>query len=307
MLTFDVDDFINDRSTVALNRILELLQKHDLVALFFITGHVAERLENFPTTLDSLESQEIGYHSSSHSVRPTIFEYCDVDDYEKAYKLSLQRENAHINPLTGDVEGPGGISFLRNLFPRKKVVCFRAPGLCWTPPNLEALATLGIKFDFSAFISSKPVFHKGITFYPYPLFLRPNRWLTPKILRNSILRGFTVVTFHSSAFANKISWDSIYYRGNPKRLSGVPSLSNEEKKFALREFETLLKQLRILQGSGLIEIAWRTERASTGMEKGKMDIELCYKKSVEWALTYFNFRPKLIHYQFLKYFRSKIC
>lgn len=46
ILTFDVEDFINSRSMDALHRILRLLRKYDIRALFLITGHAAERLSN---------------------------------------------------------------------------------------------------------------------------------------------------------------------------------------------------------------------------------------------------------------------
>ena len=65
----------------------------------------------YPELLDLLEKHEIGYHSSSHSVHPTIFEFTDVAKYDKAYQTSILRETSHINPLTGKIEGSGGILF----------------------------------------------------------------------------------------------------------------------------------------------------------------------------------------------------
>ena len=49
-LTFDTEDFVSENSVLALNRVLELLKKHDLQALFFVTGHMAELLSIFPKT-----------------------------------------------------------------------------------------------------------------------------------------------------------------------------------------------------------------------------------------------------------------
>ena len=119
-LTFDVEDFINEESTNALLLVLGLLEKHDLRGLFFITGHVVEKLRFRSDVLTLLEKHEIGFHSSAHSVRPTIFEYSDVENYEDAYAISLERETSHINPISGEVEGKGGIQALRDLFPSKK-------------------------------------------------------------------------------------------------------------------------------------------------------------------------------------------
>ena len=72
ILSFDVDDCINPNAIIALETILRLLNKYRVTALFFITGHMAERLSNFPKIIDLLNYHDIGFHSSSHSVRPII-------------------------------------------------------------------------------------------------------------------------------------------------------------------------------------------------------------------------------------------
>jgi len=170
LLTFDIEDFINPNAIYALHTLLEMLKKYKIKAIFFITGHMAEKLTNFPDIIDQLKNHEIGFHSSSHSVRPIISEYTDVKSYHQAYSISLERETAHINPLTGIIEGEGGIYLLQDLFRPKKIEAFRAPGMSWTPPHLEALVNLGIKYDFSSNITApEPIRYKGITFYPYTL------------------------------------------------------------------------------------------------------------------------------------------
>ena len=154
ILTFDIEDFINPNAINALCTLLEMLNKYKLKGIFFITGHMAEKLSNFPNILDKIKNHEIGYHSSSHSVRPIIAEYTDVESYDKAYAISLERETARIDPLTGKVKGEGGIFFLQDLFHLKKIKTYRAPGMSWNPPHLEALVDLGIKFDFSSYINT---------------------------------------------------------------------------------------------------------------------------------------------------------
>src|ERR1700690_4116449 len=102
-LTFDTEDFISENSVSSLHFILELMKKHELRGLFFITGHMAEHLFNFPDSVALLNEHQIGFHSSSHSVRPRIFEFTDVRSYQEAYQVSLLRETSHVNPLTGAV------------------------------------------------------------------------------------------------------------------------------------------------------------------------------------------------------------
>ena len=172
LLTFDTENFMSEYSVQGLQLLLEKLEKLDLRGLFFITGQMAEKLKGYQNIVDLLKEHEIGYHSSSHSVHPTIFEFTDVESYKTAYQKSLIRETSHINPLSGEIEGKGGISVLHDLFPKNRIVSYRAPGYCWSPPHTEMLRDLGIKFDFSSRISPVPVCFKGLTFYPFPAVLQ---------------------------------------------------------------------------------------------------------------------------------------
>ena len=304
-LTFDVEDFINDRSVLSLNRILILLSKYDFKALFFITGHMAEMLSNFPKTLDLLTSHEIGYHSSSHSVRPAIFEYTDVPSYKEAYLKSLKRETSHINPLTGEVEGKGGIEVLKELFPKKNIVFFRAPGLCWIPPHFDALVKLGIKFDFSACVSSEPVYYKNATFYPYQIQrfiddfdLRTYRSIFFSLLKNRV----TVLILHPSTLVNQDSWDAIYYEDNPKKLLKIKSKTQERIKSTFLKFELILKFLKLLEKNNLIEVTSEVKESRKYLVASKWVIRKCYQGSMGWASEYFDYKPQFLFSHFLHYF-----
>jgi len=257
LLTFDIEDFINPNAINAIRIVLEMLKKHRLKAIFFITGHMAEKLSNFPEILDLLKNHEIGFHSSSHSVRPIIPEYTDVKSYHKAYSISLEREAAHINPLTGKIEGKGGIYFLQHLFHPKKIEAYRAPGNSWTPPHLQALADLGIKFDFSSNITtSEPVRYKGITFYPYTFTqtwegsLSDYQYLYYAILKRKV----AVFDLHPTLYVNQNVWDSIYHKGNPQTLKRVRERPLKEARSLFKKFELLLKQINLLRHAKLIEV-----------------------------------------------------
>ena len=305
-LTFDVEDFINDRSIRSLFRILELLKKYSFRALFFITGNMSKKLNDFPAILDRLKSHAIGYHSSSHSVRPTIPEYTDIKNYKKAYLFSLERETAYINPLNGEPEGKGGIEFLRGLFPKKNIIAFRAPGCCWSPPNLEALVKLGIEFDFSAYISTIPVYYKGATFYPYPIYMgiHVEKSSAYKFLSSILKNKITVLCWHPSDLVNKKFWDTIYHKGNPQKLYKVNPKSVEQTRFMFIEFELLLKWIKFLEKSNLIKV-------TTGLQKGKnmtitkKMVQKSYETSIYWAENVFGYKPKFVSSHFLRYFGIK--
>lgn len=281
-------------------RVLRLLKKYDFEALFFITGHMAGKLSRFPEILELLRSHEIGYHSSSHSVRPTIFEYTDVESYEEAYQLSIERETAHINPLTGEIEGKGGIEFLRGLFPSKSIVAFRAPGFCWSPPHLEALVKLGIKFDFSAYVSPRPVFYKGVTFFPYPIVV--DGFVGYRRFQLISKGGIVVLDSHPSFLVNQDHWDIGYHSGNPQELVEVEPRSRIERGSLLFDFELLLKQMKLLEKMSLVEVRPDLGESRENVMVTEKAVEECYKRSVTWPRCFFGYEPRFLRSHFFRYF-----
>jgi peptidoglycan/xylan/chitin deacetylase (PgdA/CDA1 family) len=307
ILTFDIEDFINPNELSALELILELLEKYKLKAIFFITAHMAEKLNNFPKILELLQEHEIGYHSSGHSVRPIIAEYTDVQNYDQAYLRSVERETAHLNPLTGKIEKEGGIHVLQRLFKPKKIRAFRAPGMSWTPPHLEALARLGIEFDFSSDISiSEPAFYKGITFYPYTFTQVWNGNLSDyKCLLSALYRNkVAILGLHPTWFVNEKMWDSIYYEANPTKIVRVQPKSRQEIELLFAKFELLLKQIKLLQQCRLVKVDINLFQALKKLTVNQNQVQKCYEKSMVWPITYFNYYPVFIRNHFNIFFQN---
>jgi hypothetical protein len=313
-LTFDTEDFISENSVPGLHNLLELLKKHELPALFFITGHMAEKLANFPDTLDLLNEHEIGYHSSSHSVHPTIFEFTDVESYEKAYQNSLTRETSHINPLTGAIEEFGGIQVLRSLFPKKRIVSFRAPGYCWTPPHLDALKTLGITYDFSTDICIAPINYHEITFYPFTILTTNWNGRIGEHLRLRCLtlkREVSVLTIHPSTMVNQLEWDLIYYpkfnecKSNPPDLVRLPPRTPNEVKSIFQKFDLLLRHLETLQKMHFLKVTSKPTPTYRKLFPTLKDAEKSYKLSIKWAEGY-GYNPKFLHCQFTHFFQQNL-
>jgi len=307
LLTFDVEDFINLNEIYALHKILKILQKYELTAIFLITGYIAEKLSDFPEAVNLLKTHEIGFHSSSHSVHPTIPEYTDIKSYKKAYEISIERETSYINPLTGKSEKEGGIYTLQKLFHPKKIQAFRAPGMCWTPPHLEALRDLGIKYDFSSNVTtSEPTQYKGITFYPYTFIQQWNgtahdyECLFYSILKNEI----SVFDLHPTLFVNQVEWDSIYYKGNPKTLSTVPKRPQDETALLFRNFELLIKRIKLLEKIGIIDAVPSFDTQSKSLALTVQQVNDCYKTSMRWAVKRFNYCPKFIKNHFYEFFHE---
>jgi peptidoglycan/xylan/chitin deacetylase (PgdA/CDA1 family) len=310
-LTFDVEDFISENSIPGLHCILEHLKKHDLHGLFFITGNFAEKLSNFPVTVDLLKEHQIGFHSSGHSIHPAIFEFTDVESYSEAYQTSLSREVAHINPLTGTIEGSGGIKALRSVFPKKQIVAFRAPGYCWSPPHLEALRTLGITYDFSTNLSVEPASFQGITFFPFTIFL--TNWQGgirshQRLQRITLQRKISVLTIHPSTMVNQGDWDLIYYPNynksglNPENLVQPSSRSPFEVTSMFRKFNLLLRHLKTLQRVRLLEVTPALKIANRPLNPMSVDVTRCYETSIKWAEG-FGYKPVFLHNHFARFFK----
>ena len=301
-LTFDVEDFINDRALDALQHILELMGQRHQKGLFFITGHMAEKLARFPQIVDLLDEHEIGYHSTSHSVHPTIFEYTDVRSYQEAFKTSLGREVAHINPLSGAIEGRGGIEALRALFPRKKIESFRAPGFSWSPPHLEALTRLGIKYDLSTSIADVPVRYEDVTFLPFPSFIDsvPIR----SFLRTVLRREVTVVDFHPNFFVNEDWWDSIFFsKTNPDKLCGVAPRRADHVRSMFRKFSLLLRIAGSLNKTKIVESCNEVTDSETELDSASIDVESVHRMIASWPKKRFNYEPKFIRSHLSHFFK----
>jgi peptidoglycan/xylan/chitin deacetylase (PgdA/CDA1 family) len=307
LLTFDVEDFINSNAVYALHTILKMLNRYKLRAMFFITGHMAEKLSSSPEILDLLKGHEIGFHSSSHSVHPIIPEYTDVESYRRAYSVSLERETAHINPLTGRVEAEGGVYFLQDLFSPKKIEAYRAPGMSWTPPHLEALVDLGIKYDFSSNITtSEPVDYKTITFYPYTLTQQWAGNLSDyKVLLHAILRRkVAIFDLHPALYVNQGVWDSIYFKGNPQTLLRIPNRSLDEVTSMFSKFELLLKRIKLIYNTKLIEVDPHLSASTKRLILGESDVQECYESSIRWPRKFFGYHPRYIRGHFQEFFQS---
>jgi hypothetical protein len=303
-LTFDIEDVISCNSVEAIETILKKLNSHNLNGLFFITGHMAEKLADFPEVVALLNEHQIGYHSSSHTVHPTIFEFSDIPDYQEIYKRSLQRESSHINPLTGKIEGPGGIISLRSLFPKKEIVAFRAPGYCWHPAHLEALKTLGIEFDFSANIAPYPVKFKKLIFYPFPIL--PSNWLGTGynyrlLLRKMLIHQTTILTIHPSDMVNDQFWDSIYSTSNPPTLTPPPTMDSAKSLAYFEKFDLLLQRIKWLNTIGLLDITPLPKKNHKKLNPSYETVNKCYRRSLEWA-HYLKYEPRYFEKHFFEFF-----
>src|SRR5262245_30108891 len=76
-LWFDTEDYILPQSDDAAKRVAELLTRLGVRATFKLVGEKARTLEQRKRhdVIEALKRHEIGYHSNTHSMQPTIAVY----------------------------------------------------------------------------------------------------------------------------------------------------------------------------------------------------------------------------------------
>jgi hypothetical protein len=305
-LTFDCEDFINDRSLLSLKIILKLLEKYTMKGIFFLTGHMAEKIEGNFEIIDMIKKHEIGYHSTSHTVRPTVLEFTDCESYLEAIQISLQRETSYINPITGNPEGIGGIDKVRNVFQNKKVECYRGPGFSFSPPHLEALKELGIKYDFTTNLASTPILFKDVTFYPYPdLFENFSRRSFYTISLSLHRYGLSVFNFHPNSYVNDSYWDMIYFSHNPAKLDVVKPKKHYKQNILLKKFKGLIMILKFLKNTNLVEVKSKPEKGNLMLHIDECRIRDCFARSTYWVKNKLNYYPKNQWNHFKEFFDLK--
>jgi hypothetical protein len=308
ILSFDVEgptqneDSFPEYSAEALRRVLMLLDKYHLEGIFFITGTVCEKLIDYPDIVKMLECHEVGYHSSSHSVKPRIFEYTDVKHYKDAIEISLLRETSYIDPLNGEMKGKGGILKLREIFPNKQINCFRAPFLCWSPPHIEAIRDLGFKFDFSADISHKPVNHHGITFFPHPIVIDKmsqkvalvvdgDKRILPRLLLSKIFsEEATVLLLHPSKIME-----------NREHSIQIKVKSQKEIELKLAALEMFCRGLSLLRNLGLTNITPFVKKRHHVLPSIEVDAKRLYTGNALICEKLFGYKPKYMFSHFLRF------
>ena len=315
-LTFDVEgspgheDFMDSRSLHGLLVTLKLLERFDLKGLFFITGTVAEKVCNDSAVFNLLSKHEIGFHSSTHSVKPRIFEYTDVSDYNEVMEAAIQRETSDIDPLTGKVIGRGGISRLREFFPDKKIESFRAPFNYFSPPHIEALKSLGFKHIFSGDFSDKAFMHKGLMFHPSATFIDDpltkivqidygKKTLTSPFL-NALINPFIIFGMHPSSLMYKegspAALKSRYINPmRPLRIDWRAGLLAAFNSNALRSFFFYLSKLQKRMNTN--------RDLPVGSATFQPDfVEFNTERTIKYCLyiakTLFNYTPKFLRRQY---------
>src|SRR6185369_6552962 len=93
-LWFDTEDYILPQSDDAAKRVAEMLTRLGVKATFKLVGEKARTLEERKRydVIEALKKHEIGYHSNTHSMQPTIAVYLQNAGWEDGRAEFFRRE-----------------------------------------------------------------------------------------------------------------------------------------------------------------------------------------------------------------------
>lgn len=317
-LTFDIEgpdsdeDSMTPEALSVLKALLRMLDKYNLRAILFITASILAQIRSHTRIIRMMEKHEIGYHGSTHSVRPMLFEYTDVKSYEDAMKISAKRETSQFDPKSREfLDGNGGILLFEDVFPDKELVCYRAPFLCWSPPHLEALRQLGIKFDFSTGLGKTPTTFKGIAFFPSPIPVDAipdivffNNY---SIISTLVRRSCQVLMMHPASF--------IYERHNntPRSSTQISSSIRCRKSYfylksRLALLELLCKGLSHLKRMGTLEVTPELTQLfaqARSVNLSEIDVEKIFATSMWAPRKLFRYEPHFLYEHFDNFFTDQ--
>jgi len=99
--SFDTEDYVNEAAADGILRTAQILRKEGIRGCYNVVGWLAEALVKWGRwdIIEELKHHEIETHSLAHSYHPTINEYTDIADFDKAMEAFLEREQKSLKIL----------------------------------------------------------------------------------------------------------------------------------------------------------------------------------------------------------------
>ncbi len=100
-LWFDTEDYILPQSDDAAKRLAEMLTRLGVKATFKLVGEKVRVLKqrNRLDVIAALKKHEIGYHSNTHSMQPTIAVELQHMDWAEGHRAFFKREKQGVNDI----------------------------------------------------------------------------------------------------------------------------------------------------------------------------------------------------------------
>ena len=249
---FDTEDFILPQADDAAKRLAEMFIRRNVKATFKIVGEKARVLEDRrrDDVILALAKNDIGYHSTYHSVHPTPSEYSRGLDWHEGVSEFIRREGI-------------GLERLRCVF-GVNASCYGQPGGSWTPQSYAALHTFQIPLYLDETphvnVNNRPFWYCGIlTILELGDCVMRTGWTDEevkqacakfdKVHKKLIQEGGGIISiyYHPCEFVHQEFWDGVNFAhgANPPRSEWKlpPMKSPEEQEQAFHAFETYLDHI----------------------------------------------------------------
>jgi hypothetical protein len=249
---FDTEDFILPQADDAAKRLAEMFTARGTAATFKVVGEKAKVLEQRGRTdvILALAKNDIGYHSTFHSMHPTPAEYTRDLDWREGVAEFTRREGV-------------GLEVVRRVF-GVNPSCYGQPGSSWTPQSYAAMKAWGIPLYLDACahvnLNNRPFWYCGIlTVLNMGDCVMRTGWSDEEVrqacakfdeVHHRLIAeggGLVSIYYHPCEFVHKEFWDGVNfaYGANPPRSEWKlpPMKSPQEQEQAFHAFEAYLSHI----------------------------------------------------------------
>ena len=212
LFAFDTEDFTSNDAADAIYREAEILRDEGVRGGFCVVGLVASQLLNWgrDDVIDALSHHDILSHTYGHSIHPTLHEYTDIEDFEKAYKMLVTQEKE-------------GLRLIKETFPEKEILGACPPGNQKNYVAMYAYSDMGLPI-YADTVCDTPdgrgayycnIYHTQYSFGMENFFADCSDEYMKKSLDNLASHKRVICFTHPNAAMFSEFWDSVnYFREN---------------------------------------------------------------------------------------------
>ncbi len=208
VFSFDTEDFTSSESADAIYTEAEILRKAGIRGCFCMVGLLCEQLVKWNRTdvIEALSHHEIDLHSYGHSLHPTINEYTDTEDFNRAYERVFANETK-------------AAKLIRDVFKTDKIYAAVPPGNNKSYAAMYAYHKMGIPIYADTFCAAKDgqgtyycnEFHMDYNFEMESMFFKCGEEDIVKTLDKLAEKKRVVAFTHPHISLYSKHWDEVNY------------------------------------------------------------------------------------------------
>jgi len=260
LLRFDTEDFLTPESDDALLFLAKALSHRSIRATFPLTTWKVRSLiqRGRRDVIEALRPHDLGFHSTSHSVHPTIAEELATAPDRQAVRAFERREEDGLKEVEAALDRP--------------VVCYTQPGGNWVAEACTALRKWGVPLQYSESwnayvdVGGSPFWMGGVLQWSgHVACPKPFLSALPDALKEASREveealglsangpsGLVNIVAHPTELVTEVFWDAWNFRGGVNREEPLweapPRRPKDVVHEAMAAFETYIDRIRSLPG-----------------------------------------------------------